>query len=403
MDNYLLPLIAFCLACLLLRPRIRHSQFWGATVTPLASIIGSGFLIIAPLLAKIGGSLAPWFMLAIILISYAIGEIIRFNIRYAEPLFRDNKASLQLRVTEHFSNIALSVAYIISIAFYIRLLASFVLNTFGINSEVDGQILTTVVLLFIGVTGWRWGLHALERLEVYSVTIKLAIIGSLLVALFYYDLSYGFTDRAFEPDHLSMAERLRMLAGMLLVVQGFETSRYLGSEYSSGVRIRSMRFAQWVAAGIYLAFVFMITPLLHFLEPGTFDETAIIHLVSHVAMVLPFMLVGAAVMSQFSAATGDTLGAGGLVEEETKQRLPATKAYIVIVVLGIILVWLANIFEIVTLASRAFAVYYLAQAFVALQLTTQITSYKQRLGYQTLYGSITVLLIAVVIFAIPVG
>ncbi|RLB61470.1 MAG: hypothetical protein DRH08_13890, partial [Deltaproteobacteria bacterium] len=75
----------------------------------------------------------------------------------------------------------------------------------------------------------------------------------------------------------------------------------------------------------------------------------------------------------------------------------------VIVVLGIILVWLANIFEIVTLASRAFAVYYLAQAFVALQLTTQITSYKQRLGYQTLYGSIAVLLIAVVIFAIPVG
>lgn len=403
MDNYLLPLIVFGLTWLLLRPSIRHSQFWGATVTPLASIIGSGFLIIAPLLAKIGGGLAPWFMLAIILVSYAIGEIIRFNIRYAELLLRDDKLSVQLRITERFSNVALSLAYVISIAFYLRLLASFVLDAFGINSEVEGQILTTVILLFIGITGWRWGLHSLERLEIYSVTIKLAIIGALLVALFHYDLSHGFTDVTLQPEHLSPSDRLRMLAGMLLVVQGFETSRYLGREYSAELRIKSMRFAQWLAAGVYLAFVFMITPLLHFLEPGKFDETAIITIAGHVVVVLPIMLVAAAVMSQFSAAIGDTLGAGGLVEEETHQRVSTRYTYLLIAGLAIILVWFANVFEIVTIASRAFAIYYLLQAFVALQLTSHISNYSQRLGYQALFGITALLLVGIVVFAIPAG
>jgi hypothetical protein len=194
-----------------------------------------------------------------------------------------------------------------------------------------------------------------------------------------------------------------MLAGMLLVVQGFETSRYLGAEYSPQIRIQSMRFAQWLSAGIYLAFIFMITPLLHLLEPGVFDETAIIHLVNHVAIVLPFMLVGAAIMSQFSAAIGDTLGAGGLLEEETQQRLPSARAYLVITGLAISLVWFADVFEIVTLASRAFAVYYLAQTCVALQLLSKITSYHQRLGYLALFGTSALLLVGIVIFAIPVG
>lgn len=246
-------------------------------------------------------------------------------------------------------------------------------------------------------------MHSLERLEIYSVTIKLAIIGALLVALFHYDLSHGFTDVTLQPEHLSPSDRLRMLAGMLLVVQGFETSRYLGREYSAELRIKSMRFAQWLAAGVYLAFVFMITPLLHFLEPGKFDETAIITIAGHVVVVLPIMLVAAAVMSQFSAAIGDTLGAGGLVEEETHQRVSTRYTYLLIAGLAIILVWFANVFEIVTIASRAFAIYYLLQAFVALQLTSHISNYSQRLGYQALFGITALLLVGIVVFAIPAG
>ena len=41
----------------LLSPHMRHSTTWRATATPLASIIGSGFLIVAPLL---GATVGRW-------------------------------------------------------------------------------------------------------------------------------------------------------------------------------------------------------------------------------------------------------------------------------------------------------------------------------------------------------
>ena len=39
----------------LIRKKVINSELWGATVTPLASIIGSGFLIVAPLLHSVFG------------------------------------------------------------------------------------------------------------------------------------------------------------------------------------------------------------------------------------------------------------------------------------------------------------------------------------------------------------
>ena len=39
----------------LIRKKLLDSKLWGATVTPLASIIGSGFLIVAPLLHSVFG------------------------------------------------------------------------------------------------------------------------------------------------------------------------------------------------------------------------------------------------------------------------------------------------------------------------------------------------------------
>ena len=46
-----------------------------------------------------------------------------------------------------------------------------------------------------------------------------------------------------------------MLLGLLITVQGFETSHNLGNAYSQDVRVRTMRHAQWFAAAIYLAFL----------------------------------------------------------------------------------------------------------------------------------------------------
>ncbi|MEJ7661864.1 MAG: hypothetical protein WKG07_20940 [Hymenobacter sp.] len=53
-----------------------------------------------------------------------------------------------------------------------------------------------------------------------------------------------------------------MLLGLIITVQGFETSRYLEHDYPPEMQIRTMRHAQWIALGIYLAFIALLTPFL---------------------------------------------------------------------------------------------------------------------------------------------
>ncbi len=121
--NLVLPLISFAVAALLLLPAIKESTVWRASVTPLASIIGSGFLVVAPLLALVVGWAAPLAMLAIVALAYGLGEISRFNIRHGEPLLQSGEAPALLMTTERVANFTLSLAYIVSVAFYVRLLA----------------------------------------------------------------------------------------------------------------------------------------------------------------------------------------------------------------------------------------------------------------------------------------
>ncbi len=398
--DYFLLVFAVALAIWMLRPAVKDWLFWRATVTPLASIIGSGFLIIAPLLGAIAGQWALLAVFGTVLVAYGIGAIIRFNIRYAEPALSDNP-SRALLTTERLSNFALSLAYVVSIAFYLRLMASFVLQYAHAYSDFRAQCLTSVVLIFIGLVGWLRGLGTLERLEEYSVSIKLAIIGSLLVGLFHHNRSSGFIPEGVEAESMSFLERLRMLAGMLLVFQGFETSRYLAKEYSVEMRIRTMRVAQWLSGAIYLLFVFLVAPLLPSLNGEKPQDTAIIELAGHAALILPFLLVVAAVMSQFSAAVADSVGAGGLVEEESHNRISAKRAYPIIVGLAIVLVWGANVFEIITFASRAFAIYYFSQALVALLVVPK--THKRLWLCRALLAVGAIVLLAVAIFAVPAG
>ncbi len=401
--DFALPIIALAVATLLLLPAVKENTIWRASVTPLASIIGSGFLVIAPLLVLVVGRAAPWAMVAIVVIAYGLGEISRFNIRHGEPLLQSGKAPALLVLTERIANFTLSLAYIVSVAFYVRLLASFVLKGAKSDSEISAQLLTTVILIFIGYTGWRRGLKGLVRIEEYSVSIKLAIIAALLCGLAHYDASVNFSILAFRATSESSWEQARQLAGMLLVVQGFETSRYLGTEFSAELRIRSMRFAQIISGLIYIAFIVMFMPLLPGLNGLRVDETAIVGLSGQIAMVLPSMLVLAAVMSQFSAAVADTAGAGGLVEEESRGLIPAPYAYLAVIGLGIALVWTTDVFEIIALASRAFAAYYLSQALAAFQIAGYSSGGRSRRIGRIAGALASIVLAWIVVFAAPAG
>ncbi len=397
--DWLLLVLTAGLLVVTLRPKLQKSPLWGAVVTPLASIIGSGFLVIVPLLGRTVGGDAAWAMLIIVIVAYGIGTILRFNIVHAEPLLRSAGPTDAIFLIERSSNILLSVAYVISVAFYVRLLAAFLLRGLSTESEFVANLLTTGILGVIGVVGWRQGLGGLERLEKYSVTIKLCIIAALLAGFAYFDAGHEFDTSGLVQDPQSLWDTARALGGMLLVVQGFETSRYLGAKYSAEVRVRSMRTAQLLAAGIYLAFVILITPLLHWLDLSATNETAIIDLAQHAALILPFMLIVAATMSQFSAAVADTVGAGGLIAEETSRKLSSRIAYLLVTGLAIILVWTSDIFEIVLLASRAFAAYYFVQALVALQATRHMQTGIRCWCYRLLFGLAAIGLLWIAIFA----
>jgi hypothetical protein len=397
MFDIVLVAIAAIFTAVSMMPKIRENQWWNATVTPLASIIGSGFLVIAPLLAAVVGSYALAAMLAIVLLAYAVGHAIRYNIEYAEPLEGRADAPRGLALSSRLASGSLSVAYVISVAFYIRLLASFALSLTPINNAFYEDLLATAILISIAAIGYVRGLRGLEVVETISVSIKLSIIIALLVGLFWHNLGTGIWTAELVPDDVDTWTRLRMLGGMLLVVQGFETSRYLGKTYPADMRRKTMNYAQISSALIYLAFVALVVPVLVNLPGGKPDETAIINITSYVAPVLPYLLVLAALMSQLSAGIADTVGAGGLVVEESGGRIIERHAYPVLVAFSITLIWAFDIFQVISIASRTFAFYYMMQAIIAALVARQNRHY----GQMVFALALALLLAMIVVFALP--
>lgn len=71
-------------ALLLWSGPVRSSITWKAMTTPLASIIGSGFLVLGPILMAQFGWLAPMVMAVLCTTAYLFGAAIRHNMRRIE-------------------------------------------------------------------------------------------------------------------------------------------------------------------------------------------------------------------------------------------------------------------------------------------------------------------------------
>ncbi len=392
MENTIILVTVAITAAILLWPKLANSTGWRAMITPLASIIGSGFLVLGPILNDSFGMLAPLMLLILCGVAYLFGHAIRFNI--AEINSGTPRPFLAERM-ETASSWMLSFAYFISVAYYLNLLGAFGMRLTPWNTPFNARLLTTAVFLFILFTGWTRGFKALERLEEYSVGLKLAIIAGLLVGMGFY-----FTNRAVEgalllnPPTVTGWPALTLAFGLLITVQGFETSRYLGETYDAKTRIRSMKQAQWLSTLIYIVYIVLLA---YVFAPGTMKltETAIIDMMEVVAAILPFLLIAAALAAQFSAAIADTSGAGGLVEELTSHRLKPRDAYAVLVAVGLLLTWATDIFQIIAYASRAFALYYGLQAAIA-AVTAAKTPRLHRAKW--FYGALAILGFAIAIF-----
>ena len=302
LTNVALILALIAGAAFLFRPRLLASETWQATVTPLASIIGSGFLVAGPLLAGLAGNWAIAAMMLLCGTGYLFGSAIRHNIMNVEPEIEAG-ASRTVRIIERASELALALAYFVSVAYYLHLFAAFGLRFAGVTDTVWIRIAATAVIATVGAIGATGGLDALERVAVNAVGLKLTLILGLLAALLIAGgvaITQGtFGWNAPVPDF--QIHDGRVLLGLVILVQGFETSRFLGAAYDRPTRVRTMRYAQWIATAVYLLFFLFITsyftgdPITHS------DETAIIDLLRPVGVMVAPVIILTALASQLSS------------------------------------------------------------------------------------------------------
>ena len=150
-SNMGLVLVSALAACLFFYPRVLHSRPWRATVTPLASIIGSGFLVVGPILASTFGHAAWMAMLALCAIGYLYGAVIRHNIRYVEPRLGTLPKTGVL--VERASDFTLSLAYFVSVAYYLNLFAAFSMRIVGVEDRFTVQVVASIAIAASGTMG----------------------------------------------------------------------------------------------------------------------------------------------------------------------------------------------------------------------------------------------------------
>ena len=358
--------VAFAVAICLTFGGVARTETWRATVTPLASIIGSGFLICGPLLAREFGSGAIFAMALLLAIAYAAGAVIRFNISHVEDHSELLEFNDRFAWVMRAAQITLAVAYAVSVAYYLKLLAEFALKTVTIPDAYHtlvSNILVTAIIAGFTLLTLSGDLRKVEHAAHASVSIKIGLIAGLLAGLGTWWTTDPTIDIAL-PSLRATWSGLPLLLGLLITVQGFETSRYLGESYDQSTRIRTMRLAQWISSAIYMLFLALLTPVLG--RAAEADGVAGIYDVMHfVAPLLGVFVLGAAVTSQLSAAIADSIGSGGLLVEVSRKRFSVRTAFIAASALSIAVVWLTDPFQVIALSSRAFAAYYAIQALLA--------------------------------------
>lgn len=380
------------------RPKVLGSATWRATVTPLASIIGSGFLVAGPILAHAAGHLAWVAMTGLCALGYLFGSAIRYNIRHVET---EGDAPVKPFAVpyERVAQAVLAVAYFISVTYYLNLFAAFGLRIWGLDDPEHIRLASTVVIVGIGAVGVFRGLRGMERVEIVAVGLKLSLIGGMIAALIFAvgeQVAAG-TFAWDMKDPVRGLDDFRVLLGLVIMVQGFETSRYLGDAYDPETRIRTMRHAQWISTAIYIVFILLITSYFTDRIEATGGETAIIDILSPLSFAVGGVIIVMALSSQLSAAVADINGAAGLLAEGTGHRIPVAVGNGLTAFAAVAITWAANIYEIIAYASKAFVIYYALQSALA-----AVAAWRRGdKGWAALYGVAVVIAVGIVVFAEP--
>jgi hypothetical protein len=352
-----------------LRPMLSRTVF-KATVTPLASTFGSGFLIIVPVLERTLGARSIVGICGVCLLAWFVGSAIRHNVAIVEPLEHDRRLDHMTRRIDEASDLVIVVAYVISVALYLRIMSQYVVELAIGGSETAERALASGAVLLIVVIGTVRGFSGLEIMERAALGAVLVLTTVLGAALFFHDAAALDGGGLYLPPvpALGAIEVLLVLGGIVITVQGFETVRYLADEYDRETRVWACRLSQVVSSSIYIGFVAVCTPVMGLGRSDGADAT----LLDITDRVVPFPgipLVITAVLSQMSAATADTVAADGNLRQRFGGRMRHPRPFVVTGAAAILLVRLVPTFAIIAIASRAFAAYYALQCIVALRTT----------------------------------
>ena len=385
----------------LISRRVRANTGWSSMVTPLASIIGSGFLVSVPLLAGAVGVWAVAAVAGLAAISYLIGGAIRYNIRYGEPIFAEARPGHVIKSIETLSHVVLTGAYFVSVAYYLVLLAAFGMRLAGLSNPLVANWVATAIVAAICAVGSTKGLAGVQRAEKFTVSANLAAIAALLasLAIFGFDLpsGYGWATEAGDTPAIDWGT-VRFLMGLLIIVQGFETTRFMSQMYDADTRIAAMTRAQIVSSVVYVIFFVLMIPLFPYFTSNT-DVAGVIGVIDRVNPWLPYLVAGAAIASQFSASVADSIGASGLITETTQKHINTNHAYLLIGAVAILVIWATDVVSIVALASRAFALFYALQCTVAVL----VARHRGEPGRVIAFGALAALSFAVATLGIPAG
>lgn len=171
-----------------------------------------------------------------------------------------------------------------------------------------------------------------------------------------------------------------------------------------------MRYSQWIATAIYLIFILLLTPFFKSDLPVNGGETQVIDLLAPLGTFIAPLIILTALASQLSAAVADMNGAGGLINDASKHKISVRLGYLFTAIFALIVTWSANIFDIITYASKAFVFYYGLQSLTAMVAVLQKTKMQEN-GNKisavdgvklTFFLTATLIAVVVIIYGKPV-
>jgi hypothetical protein len=365
-------------------------------VVPLAEIMDVGFIVFSPVVILLFGFDAPAAMLGLCLLAILTGFAISYNINNYEPLIGKPDP---LHRWNSVAVWALLAASVVNVGYYAQLLMTLVWLPLG-DLYSSGLVTATAagLLVLLMVYGFARGLMALNDLGNKTTAFNLSAIGAVLVAFATYNVQRlvgGDFDMP-QFDAPADGEALRQLLGLFVLVQGFESSRYIGAYFSAERRVETMRSAQYISSAVYVLFV-AFTLILFATVTAPHDVTAIFVVSEEVSVFLPFLIMAAALGSQLSAIVNDTETRTEMLARQAGDRLPRQWTFPLFLVPAILVVLLTEVSSAVALASRVFAVYYLSQALIAGRLAWRA----ERWAWVAFFAVIALAMAAVAILGIP--